>query len=301
MCQACALEVAALVGTWLLFMRPLRPGDKLVQELVKLATRKDYRRSKSRCVVAGTKLVEDLARRYRFFDLLSTPGVVASADFQKIGADATHAADARSLRRISQLTSFEGLIGTLSLPGPVRDRDLADPRLILALDYIEDPGVLGTLLRTAVAFQWQAVFILPHCADPFHPVSLRASQGALFEIPHLEGTHDDLKKLCLRRGLQLCVSHSSGVDIGAAAYEPPPLGMALLLREEHVAPWAPPRSAMKIKIPDPWRNTAEQPPDGLSFDHRAMDVAVNGGILMHHIKHFNYPQVSRSSFLASPR
>merc|ERR1712048_1383419 len=101
-------------------------------------------------------------------------------------------------------------------------------------------------------------------------------------------------------GLPLCVSHSDGTDIGSAAYEPPPRGLALLLREEYVAPWGPPRNALKITVPDPWRHRREQPRDGVPFDPRALDVAVAGGILMHHLKHFHSPRVSRSPYLASP-
>lgn len=101
--------------------------------------------------------------------------------------------------------------------------------------------------------------------------------------------------------MSLCVSHSEGADIGSASYEPPPNGLALLLREEYVAPWSPTRAALKIKVPDPWRHRREPPPDGQPFEPRALDVAVAGGILMHHIKHFHYPEVSRSPFVASPR
>mmetsp|Transcript_42955 Transcript_42955/g.93526 ORF Transcript_42955/g.93526 Transcript_42955/m.93526 type:complete len:283 (-) Transcript_42955:49-897(-) len=275
-------------------VRALRPKDAIVQDLINLVERKEVRHSRKRCVVAGTKLVQDLGRRYRFLQLLSKHNDPAA---EAVQAEVKHAAEVWALRRIAGLVDFEGLIGTLDLPAP--SKDLGDTRLLLCIDYVEDPGALGTLLRTAVAFQWQAVFFLPHCADPFDAKCIRASQGALFEIPHRRGNMEDLQRLCKRRGLQLSVPHPQGEDIGAATYVPPPRGMAMLLREEYVAPWSPPRVARKLRIPDPWRHRAEPASDG-PFDPRALDVAVAGGILMHHIKHFHYPQVSRSPFLASP-
>lgn len=270
-----------------------------MQELIKLSSNKDYRYSKRKCVVAGTTLVRDLGKRYRFHELLSSRA--DDPALEGLRATSRYVADEKCLRRIAQLTHFDGLVATLDLPPRMKPKDLADPRLVLVLDYIEDPGLMGTLLRTAVAFQWQAVFLLPHCRmDPFDAPCLRASQGALFELPHCLGKIEDLKRLCRSKRLTLCVSHSAGTDIGSASYELPPNGLALLLREEYAAPWAPPREATKIRVPDPWRNSIEQPPDGQPFDPRSLDVAVAGGILMHHIKHFHYPHVSRSPYLASP-
>merc|ERR1719277_94621 len=104
-----------------------------------------------------------------------------------------------------------------------------------------------------MAFAWQAVFFLPRCADPFDVRCVRASQGALFEVPHYRGKLKDLERLCRKNKLQLCVPHPAGIDIGSAAYTPPPKGVALLIREEYATSWGPPRWAMKIKVPDPWK------------------------------------------------
>jgi len=278
-----------------LMHRALRPKSQIVEELVRLATQKDFRSNRKRCVVAGTKLIRDLGQRYPFHELLY------SKDHEDlcrgIRAEAKYLAEPQSLRRIAQLREFDGLVGTLDLPES--REDMADLRLLLVLDYIEDAGLLGTLLRTAVAFQWQAVYFLPNTVDPFDPLCIRASQGALFEIPHRRGSMAELQKLCKARRLPLCVSHSEGTDIGSAAYQPPQAGMAQLLREEYAAPWGVPRRAVKIRVPDPWLHSAERPEE--AFEPRALDVAVAGGILMHHIKYFNYPQVSQSPFLASPK
>jgi len=265
------------------------------------ATDREYRESRKLCVVAGDKLVNDLSKRYRFHTLLSC---VDDAGFDAQGVPAQHKylAYPTCLKIIAHHVEFKGLVGSLELPQLTRSAsDLGDPRLMLCLDNITDPGLLGTLLRTAVSFQWQVVFFLPGCCDPWHPTCIRASQGALFEIPFLRGTMDRLQKFCAKKDLELCVSHHDGADIGSASYQPPPKGLALLLREEYASPFAPPRMITKIKVPDPWAVRRKGPPDGVPFEPRSLDVAVAGGILMNHIKNYHYPHLSQSALLRSPK
>lgn len=53
----------------------------------------------------------------------------------------------------------------------------------LVLDRVQDPGNVGTLLRSAEAAGVQAVLLLEGCADPFGPKALRASMGAALRLP----------------------------------------------------------------------------------------------------------------------
>lgn len=66
---------------------------------------------------------------------------------------------------------------------------------ILVLDGIQDPGNLGTLLRSAVAFGWDGAFLLPGCCDPFNEKAVRASRGASFQLPLVSGTWSHLQSL----------------------------------------------------------------------------------------------------------
>ncbi len=55
--------------------------------------------------------------------------------------------------------------------------------LCVALWGVGDPGNVGTILRSAVAFGAASVALGPECADPFGPKSVRASMGAIFQVP----------------------------------------------------------------------------------------------------------------------
>lgn len=55
--------------------------------------------------------------------------------------------------------------------------------LCVALWGVGDPGNVGTILRSALAFGAASVALGPGCADPFGPKAVRASMGAIFQVP----------------------------------------------------------------------------------------------------------------------
>jgi RNA methyltransferase, TrmH family len=98
---------------------------------------------------------------------------------------------------------------------PTGSRDV-----VLALWRVADPGNVGTLLRTADAFD-AGVALSPACADPVGPRALRASAGAIFRVPLV--SWDDLPE----RRIAL-VAHG-GTSLSELVLEPP---LALLLGSE---------------------------------------------------------------------
>jgi tRNA G18 (ribose-2'-O)-methylase SpoU len=61
--------------------------------------------------------------------------------------------------------------------------ELAEPWLLLVMDRPKSPGNLGSIIRTAAAFDVSALVVTGHAADPFDPACVRASVGALFAMP----------------------------------------------------------------------------------------------------------------------
>ena len=72
---------------------------------------------------------------------------------------------------------------------------------LLALDAVQDPGNLGTLLRTALACGWDGVFLLPGCTDPFGDKAVRASRGAALRVPIGRGDLSELRRVVEAKGL----------------------------------------------------------------------------------------------------
>ncbi|KAL8142707.1 hypothetical protein V2J09_015739 [Rumex salicifolius] len=83
---------------------------------------------------------------------------------------------------------------------------------ILVLEGIQDPGNLGTLLRSALAFKWSGVFLLDGCCDPFNEKALRASRGAAFQLPIVSGNWVHLEAFRNHYQLKMFAGHPHCVD-----------------------------------------------------------------------------------------
>ena len=91
---------------------------------------------------------------------------------------------------------------------------------LLALEGVQDPGNMGTLLRSAAAFGWDGVHLLAGCCDPFNDKALRASRGAAFKVPLSRGGWTQLQQVGRQAGGGLdrgSRSSSSSMVAGARA------------------------------------------------------------------------------------
>lgn len=84
--------------------------------------------------------------------------------------------------KLAGTKSSQGVFVLFETPRPPRDL-LDTARRILMLEGVQDPGNVGTLLRSAAAFGFDAVVLGPGCAAPFSPKTLRSSMGAAGRLP----------------------------------------------------------------------------------------------------------------------
>lgn len=82
---------------------------------------------------------------------------------------------------LSETASPQGLVAVVKKP---EMRWPAEPaNLVLAVHGVQDPGNIGTLLRTAEAAGVSGVLLADGCCDPFNPKAVRAAMGSLFRVP----------------------------------------------------------------------------------------------------------------------
>ncbi len=100
----------------------------------------------------------------------------------------------------SPLKSSAGPVFTVEIPRENKDFKL---ERAIVLENLQDPGNVGTVIRTANAFNIDAVILVGACADLYNPKTVRASMGAIFRQRVLHMSIDELDAFTRERGIPL--------------------------------------------------------------------------------------------------
>jgi TrmH family RNA methyltransferase len=85
---------------------------------------------------------------------------------------------------LSETRHSQGVLGLFERPHCDASSILSRrDSVAVALDGVQDPGNVGTIVRLAAAFDAGGVLLLPGCADPFGPKAIRSSAGAILNVP----------------------------------------------------------------------------------------------------------------------
>ena len=106
------------------------------------------------------------------------------------------------MESISPMQTPQGALFVCRLPE--KQAFIPKPGMLL-LDGIQDPGNLGTILRTADALEIPAV-LLEGCADPYGHKVVRSSMGAVFRTPVVQTTWEQAKAACAEAGIPVAVT-----------------------------------------------------------------------------------------------
>jgi TrmH family RNA methyltransferase len=149
-----------------------------LKEAARLIASSRERRKSGRCVLEGEHLVDVYCRRYGPPETM----LVAQSAAERPARTLIVAEEAWA--ELAQLPAAVGLLAVVDAPVPGIER-AAD--FCLLLDGVQDPGNVGSMLRTAAAAGVAQVFMSPHCAFAWSPKVLRAGQGAHFHLAIYEG------------------------------------------------------------------------------------------------------------------
>jgi TrmH family RNA methyltransferase len=165
-------------------------GNRRVVEARKLRQRK-YRQR------LGHFLVEDLPILQMALDAGAQPVEVFYCESQLEGSIAPAllallrqsgaemvAVSPYVIQALAERDNPQGIVATFKLfESSLLDFSAAGRELFVVLDRLQDPGNLGTLIRTADAVGAAAVVLIEPCVDPFGPRTVRGSMGSLFNVP----------------------------------------------------------------------------------------------------------------------
>lgn len=165
------------------------PSNDKVKALARLQKKKG-RAESGRMLAEGWHLCEEAENA----GLLETILCTEEARTKYSGNADVIICSQRVLDKLSLQDSGNEIIGVVKIP----QWNITDAKRALLLDDVQDPGNLGTLVRSAVSFGIDVIYCSAGCADPFNPKTVQSSQGAIFRIPvvrcDLHATVDELKQ-----------------------------------------------------------------------------------------------------------
>jgi len=188
--------------------------NPLLQQVKKWLTSRKDREQDGVFVADGTKLLAEAVRYWNGLEtVILSDGVQAQVpDFVRVIRVPDDV-----MESISPMRTPQGALFVCKLP---EIQTFSAERGMLLLDGIQDPGNLGTILRTADAMN-VPVALLEGCADPYSHKVVRASMGAVFRTKVVQTTWEEAKNACHAAGIAVAVTALSdrAEDIRTALVE----------------------------------------------------------------------------------
>ena len=197
--------------------------NPLLQQVKKLLSSRAERRKTGLFVADGTKLLEEAVKYW--------PGLQTVILSEGVEADIP--AGVRIVRVpedvMASISPMEAPQGAVFLGKMPEKAGFVPKKGMLVLDGVQDPGNIGTILRTADALDVPVV-LLEGCADPWSWKVIRATMGAVFRVPVIQATWEEVLTKCRQANIPIGVTALSdrAVDIRKAALR----DMALVIGSE---------------------------------------------------------------------
>jgi len=115
------------------------------------------------------------------------------------------------ISKLSDALTSQGIAAVVSMqPSVIDEIKLSNQPLIVVCDGIQDPGNIGTIIRTADAVSADAVVLLEGCCNPFNPKAVRSTAGSIFNIPVVLTTSGRLLQYLKSKNISLYASAAAG-------------------------------------------------------------------------------------------
>lgn len=176
------------------YMKIIRSKDNSTYKLAVKLTKRKFRDDTGMYLLEGVKPVLDAINgnqrvEYIFVEEGSGQGIIGFPESRII------ALDKKLFAEIADTNTSQGMIAMVQQQPSGDDRLeqlLQDKGRLIVLDRIQDPGNMGTMIRTAEAAGMAGVILMKGCVDPYSPKVVRAAAGSLFRIPVVQKVSETL-------------------------------------------------------------------------------------------------------------
>ncbi|MFV1883295.1 MAG: TrmH family RNA methyltransferase [Balneola sp.] len=174
----------------------MRPASNAQIKLLRKLSQRKYREKEGLLIVEGERAVEQVLENgvIEVQSVFVEEGLAVS--FQL--TDNSFSLPKKTFTELADTETPQGILAVCKIPEPVSMNKLQDldSGVIVATDAIQDPGNLGTIIRTASWFGSKAILLGKGTVDIFNQKVVRSTAGATGVLPYLSGgLNEDLQKL----------------------------------------------------------------------------------------------------------
>lgn len=180
--------------------------NPLVKRLVRLSGDRKYRKTMGEMVCEGGKMLDEaLSSGIEIHDVLIAEDAQVDTDAlrraEQSGAK-LYVCPGTLLAKVSNVQAPQGVVFSCERPVTALD-SLRGARRLMVLEGLQDPGNLGTVIRTADAFALDGIILCEGCVDPTSPKVVRATMGAAFRLPIAAATIEEAAAFLQQQQLPL--------------------------------------------------------------------------------------------------
>ena len=250
-----------------------------LESLIRDLHRRRGRERRGLALAEGVRLVEEaLAARVPIRGAVTSPSLEATARGMALEA-ALHAAGVPVERvddaALAALADTEHPQGVVAVVAPtvwtLEHVTLGADGVVVVLDAVQDPGNVGTILRTAHGLGAAAVVALPGTAELTSPKTLRAGMGAFFRFPCISTDTEAFFAWASAHHVETWATDAAGTPIASARRSTGPLALVLGNEGAGVGEAVRARAARQVAIP--LRPGAE-----------SLNVAIAAAILLYEVR-----------------
>ena len=175
-------------------------SNERVKEARKLLLRKERKESGLHLIESEKLVAEAIASGARVVACFVEDGFAFSPPESAV----VHVLSRAVLESLCESQTPQGVVAVVETP-VITPPEAYPAGLVVVLDGVQDPGNVGTILRSADAFGAAGVLLSPSCADVFAPKTLRAAMGSSYHLPVWQGElAPELTKMRLAGFTALC-------------------------------------------------------------------------------------------------
>lgn len=193
-------------------------SNQRIRRVLELSSRARSRKKEKAFVIEGARLFADTPEDF-LKETFVTEEFFRSADDrirEKVIRGGGAFVAPELMKKMSDTMTPQGVISIVRMPAWTMEDLLGGSPLILVLENIQDPGNLGTMVRTAEAAGASGILMSKDTADIFNPKTVRSTMSGIFRVPFI--VSEDLSAsldLLKERGVTLFAAHLEG----EAAYD----------------------------------------------------------------------------------